>query len=48
MIRRLARRCRFQEDMPDKTPCALSYDFYQEKLPYKPLIGLFMRNIFHL
>ena len=27
----------FPVDMPDKTPCALSEDFYQEKLPYKQL-----------
>jgi hypothetical protein len=29
----------FPVDMPDKTPCALSEDFYQEKLPLKPLLG---------
>ena len=38
----------FPVAMPDKTPCALSEDFYQEKLPCKPLIGRFMRNIFSL
>ena len=38
----------FPVAMPDKTPCALSEDFYQEELPCKPLIGRFMRNIFFL
>ena len=38
----------FLVKIPDKTPWALSQDFYQEKLPYKPLIEHFMRNIFHL
>jgi hypothetical protein len=38
----------FPGEMSDKTPCALSYDFYQEKLPCKPLRGRFMRNIFFL
>jgi hypothetical protein len=38
----------FPVDIPDKTPYALSEDFYQEKLPRKPLIGRFMRNIFFL
>jgi hypothetical protein len=38
----------FPVAMPDKTPCALSEDFYQEKLPCKPLRGRFMRNIVFL
>jgi hypothetical protein len=29
----------FPVAMPDKTPCALSEDFYQEKLPIIPLLG---------
>jgi hypothetical protein len=29
----------FPVAMPDKTPCALSEDFYQEKLPCKLLIA---------
>ena len=38
----------FPVDTPDKTPYVLSEDFYQEKLLYKPLLGRFMRTIFHL
>src|SRR5262245_49232201 len=38
----------FPGEMPAKTPCAWSYDFYQEKLPYKPPLGWCMRNIFSL
>ena len=30
----------FPVAMPDKTPCALSEDFYQEKLPCKPLLAV--------
>jgi hypothetical protein len=30
---------------PDKTPWALSSDFYQEKLLYKPLVERFSRKI---
>jgi hypothetical protein len=35
----------FPVPMPDKTPWALSSDFYQEKLPYKPLVERFRRKI---
>ena len=35
----------FPVPMPDKTPWALSDDFYQEKLPYKPLAERFSRKI---
>jgi hypothetical protein len=35
----------FAVAMPDKTPCALSLDFYQEKLLYKPLAETFSRKI---
>jgi len=35
----------FPGAMPDKTPCSLSYNFYQEKLPYKPLAEEFSRKI---
>jgi hypothetical protein len=38
----------FLVENPDKTSWALSYDFYQEKLPYKLPLGRFMRNIFSL
>jgi hypothetical protein len=31
----------FPVAMPDKTPWVLSEDFYQEKLPYKPLAERF-------
>jgi hypothetical protein len=34
----------FPVAMPDKTPCALSEDFYQEKLPSKPLVERFRRK----
>jgi hypothetical protein len=34
--------------IPDKTPYTVLYDFYQEKLPYKPPLGQFMQNIFSL
>jgi hypothetical protein len=35
----------FPVAIPDKTPWALSSDFYQEKCPYKPLAERFRRNI---
>src|SRR4030095_11784133 len=38
----------FPGEMSDTTPCALSYDFYQEKLPCKLLRGRCMRNIVFL
>jgi hypothetical protein len=38
----------FPGEMPAKIPCTWSYDFYQEKLPYTPPLGRFMRNIFSL
>jgi hypothetical protein len=31
--------------VPDTTPWALSEDFYQEKLPYKPLAERFRRKM---
>ena len=34
----------FPGDIPDKPPCALSYDFYQEKLLYKLLVGKFSKK----
>jgi hypothetical protein len=34
----------FPVDTPDKTPYALSEDFYQEKLPSKPLVERFRRK----
>jgi hypothetical protein len=34
----------FPVAMLDKTPWALSSDFYQEKLPYKPLAERFRRK----
>jgi hypothetical protein len=38
----------FPIDMPEKTPWALSEDFYQEKLPSKPLVERFSRKIYLL
>jgi hypothetical protein len=35
----------FPIDIPDKPPRALSEDFYQEKLPSKPLVERFSRKI---
>jgi len=35
-------------DTPDKTPYALLEDFYQEKLPPKPLVERFRRKIYLL
>ena len=34
----------FPVDTPDKTPYALSEDFYQEKLPSKPPVERFIRK----
>jgi len=34
----------FVVTIPDKTPYTVSYDFYQEKLPYKPLAERFRRK----
>src|SRR5215510_7195409 len=34
----------FVVTIPDKTPYTMSYDFYQEKLPYKPLAERFRRK----
>ena len=34
----------FLIDTPDKTPYTLSEDFYQEKLPSKPLVERFRRK----
>jgi hypothetical protein len=31
----------FPGDIPDTLPCALSEDFYQEKLPSQPLVERF-------
>ena len=38
----------FPVDVPDKNPSRLVVRLYQEELPYKPLLGRFMRNIFPL
>jgi len=38
----------FLISISDKLLRALSYDFYQEKLPYKPPLGRFMQHIFSL
>jgi len=35
----------FPVDTPDKTPDALSEDFYQEKLPSKPLVERLIQNL---
>jgi hypothetical protein len=35
----------FPVAMPDKTPWTLSEDFYQEKIPYKPLAERFRRKM---
>jgi hypothetical protein len=35
----------FPVDIPEKTPCAFSEDFYQEKLLSQPLVERFRRNI---
>ena len=34
----------FVVTIPDKTPYTVSYDFYQEKLPSKPLAERFRRK----